>query len=420
MASFSFIHAADIHLDSPLLNLEKYEGAPVNLLRSAARKSLKDMVTLAIDRKVDFVLFSGDLYDGDWRDYNTGLFFISQMARLSSENIKVFIVLGNHDAKSRITRSLRLPSNVCVFSTERPETVTIEPLEVAIHGRSFPAPSVTENLSLTYPDPVPGYFNIGMLHTSLTGREGHETYAPCSVDDLKSKEYDYWALGHVHTLEIISSSPLIVFSGNIQGRHAKEDGEKGCMRITVSNDGGIDREFKPLDRIRWHRLAVNARGLETELDIVDAVLEKIQSICDDRFAAVRISVTGVSPELAGLKALKEKWVNEIRAGAVEIGHGSIWIEKVSFEYEEKKAALSELPAVSEINSVFREAREDDVFSNTLFRELDPLLKKMPLEFSERMNPASGVKKEWFGEILDRAEDILMHRIAGHPDGERDS
>lgn len=412
MTRFSFIHAADIHLDSPLLNLEKYEGAPVDLLRSAVRKSLTDMVNLAIERKVDFVLISGDLYDGDWPDYNTGLFFISRMARLSAENIRVFIVLGNHDAKSRITRSLRLPANVRVFSAERPETVTIEEIGVAVHGRSFPTQSVTENMSLGYPGRVSGCFNIGMLHTSLTGRQGHENYAPCSAEGLKSKEYDYWALGHVHTREIVSRDPLIVFPGNIQGRHAKEDGEKGCMQITVSDAGHTDLKFHAIDRIRWERLSVSARGCTTELEIVDAVLDQIRHLSESRFAAVRVSVTDISSELVGLKASKEKWINEIRAGAVEIGQGRIWIEKVSFEYAQRQRPLSELPAVSEIHAVCSEARKEGDLSETLFKELDPLLKKLPVELSERLGRRSDQASEWFTEILDRAEDILMNRISG--------
>ena len=65
---FKFIHAADIHLDSPLRGLEQYEGVPVQEIRNAARRALSNLVDLALDQKVAFVLIAGDLYDGDWRD----------------------------------------------------------------------------------------------------------------------------------------------------------------------------------------------------------------------------------------------------------------------------------------------------------------------------------------------------------------
>ena len=65
---FQFIHAADIHLDSPLLGLERYEGAPVEGIRGATREALKRLVTLAIQENVAFVLIVGDLYDGACQD----------------------------------------------------------------------------------------------------------------------------------------------------------------------------------------------------------------------------------------------------------------------------------------------------------------------------------------------------------------
>jgi len=172
-----FLHAADIHLDSPLQKLDHYEGAPVEELRHATRRALENMVELAMLEGVAFVLIAGDLYDGDWKDYNTGLYFISQMSKLHEANIPVYIVAGNHDAASKITKTLRLPDGVTLFATERPETFRMDNDGVAIHGQSFSTPAVKKNLAKNYPSLLTGYFNIGVLHTCATGREGHEPYA---------------------------------------------------------------------------------------------------------------------------------------------------------------------------------------------------------------------------------------------------
>jgi DNA repair exonuclease SbcCD nuclease subunit len=96
-----FIHAADIHLDSPLVGLRFYEGAPVDEIRGATRRAFQNLIELAITEKVDFILIAGDLYDGDWKDYNTGLFFLKEMAKLRDHGIRVFMISGNHDATSR-------------------------------------------------------------------------------------------------------------------------------------------------------------------------------------------------------------------------------------------------------------------------------------------------------------------------------
>jgi len=176
-----FIHAADIHLDSPLLGLERYEGAPVDAIRGATRQSLQNLVNLACDEQVDLALIAGDLYDGDWKDYNTGLAFSSQMAKLREAGVRVFIVAGNHDAANQMTRRLRLPENVKMLSSREPETVVLDDLGVAIHGQGFDKQAVTDDLSIRYPDAVRGMVNIGLLHTCAEGREGHGRYAPCSL-----------------------------------------------------------------------------------------------------------------------------------------------------------------------------------------------------------------------------------------------
>lgn len=133
-----FIHASDLHIDSPLRGLDRYEGAPVERLRTATRSALERLVDKALSERIDFVLFSGDLYDCDWQDFHTGLFFREQMVRLGRTGIRVFIVQGNHDAQGVITRQLTLPSNVTVFSSRSAHTIRIDELSVAIHGRSFP------------------------------------------------------------------------------------------------------------------------------------------------------------------------------------------------------------------------------------------------------------------------------------------
>jgi hypothetical protein len=186
---------------------------------------------------VSFVVIAGDIYDGEWKDTSIGLFFNREVARLDRTGIRVFVLKGNHDAESVVTRAISLPGNVFQFPT-KPKTVRIEELEVALHGRSFSDRAMTENIVLDYPDPVPGWFNIGVLHTSCEGRPGHANYAPCTVSQLKSLGYQYWALGHVHEYEELGWDPWIVFPGNLQGRSIRECGPKGAVLVDV-DDGRV-------------------------------------------------------------------------------------------------------------------------------------------------------------------------------------
>lgn len=273
---FKFIHAADIHLDSPCLGLEQYEGAPVQALRAATRAAISNLIDLAVTEEVEFVLIAGDLYDGDWRDYNTGLFMTAQMARLQKAGIRVFIVAGNHDAASRITRHLSFPDNVYVFPVKKPKSIVLPELRAVIHGQGFESRTETEDLAAGFPAPQFGSFNIGLLHTSLDGRAGHATYAPTTLEVLVSKGYDYWALGHVHKREVISEMPWIVFPGNLQGRHARETGPKGATLVRVENNMVVDATHHDLDDVRWEECGIDASaaaGGEEVMDSVRNVLE---------------------------------------------------------------------------------------------------------------------------------------------------
>ncbi len=184
-----FIHAADIHLDSPLTGLSAYGDAPVELLRSATRNAFSNLVSEAIDESVDFVVIAGDLYDGSWKDYNTGIYFSREMGRLNAVGIPVYLIYGNHDAESDTTKKLLLPANVHAFGASKPHTFRIPELKVALHGQSFKHAATTINLASGYPAPEPGWLNIGVLHTALEGYAEHASYAPCSIAELSAKGY---------------------------------------------------------------------------------------------------------------------------------------------------------------------------------------------------------------------------------------
>jgi len=295
---FKFIHAADVHLDSPLRGLSRYESAPEESIRDACRRAFENLVDLAIDEKVSFVLLAGDLYDGDWKDYSTGIFLSRQMGRLGNHGILVYTVAGNHDAANRITKALDNPANMTMLSSRKAETIKIDDLAVAIHGRSFGKQHVDENLAAGFPAAEKGMFNIGLLHTSLDGREGHAVYAPCSQDDLRSRGYPYWALGHIHKQEFVSEDPWIVFPGCIQGRHIKETGAKGCVLVTVEDNAVNSVKKCPLEVLRWVNCRVDLTDAAEKKEVIERTRRSIENeldSADGRPVAMRIRFEGAAP-----------------------------------------------------------------------------------------------------------------------------
>jgi predicted phosphodiesterase len=333
--AMKFIHAADLHLDSPLRGLEAHEAAPTVRLRSATRHACENLVQLALAEHVDLLVIAGDVYDGDWKDYSTGLFFRAQMVRLRDAGIPVFLIAGNHDAASVISRKLSLPENVHVFSTRTVESREVEGRPWVVHGRGFPNRAVPENLARDYPPAVPGKFNLGLLHTSLTGRPEHDTYAPCTEQDLREKGYDYWALGHIHQPEVVSRDPWIVFAGNCQGRHIRETGPRGCQLVQVNSALRVESvEPRALDVVRWHELRVDLVGSQTESEAlrrVRAAMEQTVAGADGRLVAARIVLAGHTPLHGVLHRDGQRWQAELLACAQDQGPEALWIERIKLE-----------------------------------------------------------------------------------------
>jgi DNA repair exonuclease SbcCD nuclease subunit len=416
-----FIHASDLHIDSPLRGLDRYEGAPVERLRTATRSTFERLIDKALSERVDFVLIAGDIYDCDWQDFHTGLFFRGQMVRLERAGIRVFIVQGNHDAQGVISKQLALPSNVTVFSSRTAQTIRLDDLSVAIHGRSFPEREVSEDLVPSYPAPLRGFFNIGLLHTSLTGRAGHDTYAPTDLPTLLTKGYDYWALGHIHAREVLNEQPRIVFSGNVQGRHAKETGPKGCELVTVEG-GRIEAEPLVLDVVRWSQVVVPLNGVN-RLDALNEkfrqALEPVTTGSTDRLHAVRVTLSGAT-ELYRLEATQPGTLAAaMHAAAQDIGETEVWIEQVRLDLSHPQArtvVAQRQDAVGELVRLVDSILNDETeLMRRVHAELGDLLGSLPQEVAAGDVPKLSDVAELKSLLVD-AEATVLARLTSTGEG----
>lgn len=361
--------------------LAAYDGAPVDELRGATRRALVNLVDLALEEQVAFVLIAGDVYDGSWRDFNTGLFYVAQMRRLREAGIPVVAVAGNHDAESRMTKGLPLPDGYTALNAKQPQTVELTDLGVAIHGQSFATAAVTDDLSAGYPDPLPGVLNIGLLHTSAGGREGHANYAPCSLEALVAHRYDYWALGHVHGREVLHQDPWVVFPGNVQGRHARETGPKGATLVTVHDGRIVAVEHRDLDVVRWASCVVDAGGCATSDEVAIAAADALRLHLDaakSRLVAARVTVEGVTDAHAAVARDPDTVIAAIRTRALDVHGDRVWLEKVRLHTRPKVdvAALRERDdATGEVLRTVG-AVDDDVLA-ALATEFADLKAKLP-------------------------------------------
>lgn len=416
------VHAADLHVDSPLRGLDRYDGAPVERLRGATRRALENLVALCIDGRADALLLAGDVFDGTWKDYSTGLFFAAQMSRLREAGIPVVLVRGNHDAMSSVAKALRLPDNVHELSAKKASTFELPNAPLAVHGQSFSERITSEDLAAKYPERIRGVFNVGLLHTSIDGREGHAPYAPTSVEIMRGKGYDYWALGHVHAREIVSKEPYIVYPGNLQGRHARETGTKGASVILVEDGVVRSIEHRALDVVRWDAVHVDVSAASGASDAIELVRDAVgarSTAAEGRILAARVTITGATRANAAIRSDTDHFVSELRSVANDTLGEGVWLEKVRIHTRTQldlERIRDEASAVGHLARRLLAMKTDPAELEALGAELAELDKKLPPELREGdgENVLRLTDPATLRALLEDVEQMLVPRLLEAP------
>ncbi len=423
------LHAADIHLDSPLQKLDRYEAAPADRIRGASRQAFRNLTRLAIEQQVDLVVIAGDLYDGEWTDQNTGLAFVAEASALVREGIPLAVIRGNHDAANQMTSSLPLPNNPdgseLFLAMDRPESRVFESAGIAVHGQSFRTRSETKNLAEHYPQPVSGLFNLGLLHTGLEGNSSHAHYAPCSPTQLTDKGYDYWALGHIHARRDhgLKGGPPIVFSGNLQGRHIGETGEKGCVIVEVDDRNACRYTFQPLDVLRWRECQIDV----TEMSHVEEVFDAYQAWLNEhvrdgegRLLIARVRLVGRSTLYRSLHRQVEQTRAELQAIGVAAAADAVWLEDVRVAVvppADPSVAVELEGPLESLSHVLEQLRSTSDAAGLIEGELKSLYKKLPKELTG--DPAQATFRfddpQWIAELIESAAADVLGRLQNHDD-----
>ena len=286
---FRFVHAADLHLDSPFKGIRNTHLGVGEILRQATFAAYDNLIKLCIDREVGALLVAGDVFDGADHSLAGQINFMKGLERLYEHGIRTFICHGNHDALDSWDAGLRTPDNVHRFGSE-PACVPVYPdsaTSPVVCGVSYPTREVRETLLGGFPSRDSTRFTIGLLHANVGGDSAHDPYAPCTIKNLTALGYDYWALGHVHTRDVKhEDSPWVVYSGNTQGRNPNETGARGVYVVDVDDEHRIEIEFVPVDSVRWEQRNLDIHDINTPLDLA----ERLTQIVDD----LRVEVEGRS------------------------------------------------------------------------------------------------------------------------------
>ncbi|MBT4124937.1 MAG: DNA repair exonuclease [Chloroflexi bacterium] len=365
MDSFRFVHAADLHIDSPFAGVGDADNRVATRLREATYEAFQNLVDLCINQNADFLVIAGDVYDGADRSVRAQLRFRNGLEKLAQAGIQSFVVHGNHDPLDGWQSSISWPEGVHIFGAT-PEWKNFEKngeVVAAVQGMSYPTREVTDNLATQFAPPESGnLFAIGLLHANVGANAAHPNYAPCTVEDLSASGIDYWALGHVHTRQTLKrAAPVIAYPGNTQGRHPNETGARGALVVDVDPSGASRSDFVALDVVRWERSDVDISNLET-IDSLDSAIrqatDNLSVQAEDRDVVCRLNIVGRGPlhEQLAADGAVEDLLDSVRNAWNASGSPWVWVERITD---------STRPAID----IESRAKQDDFLGATLKRAL---------------------------------------------------
>ena len=401
------LHTADVHLDSPLKSLALRDPDLRERVQTASRAAFVRIVDAAIAEEVAALLIAGDLFDGAERSARTAAFLVIQLERLRERGTRVFYIKGNHDAENPVTGELSLPDNVHVFDG-RGGKVQVSP-EVWIHGVSFASRHAPDSLLPKFPGPVDGAVNIAMLHSSLAGVEGHDPYAPCSVSDLVSSGYDYWALGHVHRRQVHAQAPWVVMPGMPQGRDMGETGPKSATLLTITDE--ITIKQVPTSVVEFLEMSVDVNKLETDDALRDLLRRRLRDAADgltSDSAVIRLKLTGRTPRRWQLLRDQDVWTDTVAQYARETG--VLWLDKIVFDLSAVDGAANS--ATDELAEIMNAIRKDNGFAESHRAEFEDILKEIPPQRRAELLPDEEETNRLILRLAESGSEGLIAQMKG--------
>ncbi len=333
MKTVKFIHCADLHLDSPMSGLKYLPEAIFQRLQNSTFKAFTNIIDLAIRTEVDFVVISGDLFDGADRSLRAQAKFRNEMDRLQRYGIQAYIIHGNHDHLGGSWTKMTWPDNVHVFAAniEVKKFTKQDGTSAHIYGFSYPERHVTERWIEKYEKVSGADFHIGLLHGHSEGVSEHGVYAPFHLTELLQKQFDYWALGHIHKREVLHAEPPVIYAGNPQGRNRKESGAKGCYLVTLT-ERGAEYQFNETNDVQWLVQTIDGSEITNQGSLFD--------LCQNAVQANRIEGKGI------VLTLEIVNLNQIEAG--EMNSGLVDELLATLQEQEQEQATDEFVWTREI------------------------------------------------------------------------
>lgn len=409
--SVRFVHAADLHLDAPFKGVDATDARVKDALVASTYRALDALVSACLEHRADFLVIAGDIYNASEKSLRAEFAFRDACVRLTDAGIPVYIARGNHDPLIGRWAGIALPEGVHVFSGDAVERIPFERdgrTVCALYGRSFRTAAEKTNLAPGYRRDPADELAVAVLHANVGGRPDHEPYAPCSLDDLRAAQMDYWALGHIHKAEVLAENPPVVYAGCTQGLTPNEQGIRGCRLVTLGPDGATT-EMIPTSSVVWQQHGLDVNGLdgaESLLDALGSAVDRMAESAEGRPVIARISLLGRTPlhHLLATGGALADILTEVRTGAL-MRDPWVWVDRIT-DSTRPEVDLDVLRAgedlAADLLQIADDLAADDERRTALIQEvLEPVLGKVDAKDRPIIDA---------GTILERARDLALDRL----------
>ncbi|GEO65514.1 metallophosphoesterase family protein [Companilactobacillus nantensis] len=351
-----FLHAADLHLDTPFIGISNFSKELQKQLQESTYQAAKKLFDTAVAEQVDFVILAGDVFDDTDSSLKAQMFLRDEFEKLKQAKIKVYLIYGNHDYYRNNFAVVKFPDNVTVFGQDvtTVEQTTKDGQRVGLTGFSYYKQHINDAVGKDYPQRGDFDYQIGILHAGV----GDDNYAPFQVSDLLQKGYDYWALGHIHKRQILHESPMIVYSGDIQGRNQNDITPKGFYIVSVENHV-TQMKFVKSSVYTWDKASIEARVEDT----ADSLINKITDVLSNPEVLLTLTINNAQKLSADVLKMLNR--NEILQHFSNVQTPSV-LYKIYLKFNDN-------PQLSQIDQKYWDEAENQTINLDDIKDLDSKL-----------------------------------------------
>ena len=396
-----FLHVADLHLDRTFEGLGQVPQTLLSFLSQQNKQLLTKMVDTALAEAVDFVLIVGDTFHQPVVALQTQSYFMTELARLEAAQIPVVLTFGNHDYFLPEKYWFEFPSNVHVIRSEVVQSIELQTKQhetVVLSGFSYNQRWLEASKVSEFPArDLAAAYHLGLYHGEQ-GQAHEQGYAPFSLSEMSQKNYDYWALGHIHQPRVLQEEPLIIYPGTPLGHSQKERVNPGFLLVEFNGQQG-SYQWLPQELLTWGSLRYDCIGTANRNALLTEVERELFDLMETSSGLIlcEIILEGSIEAMAQFSHAgdwEEELLHYFQESVYRETQGKIWPYRLRAEIlpgTEKLPPGVSMPLLTQLSDAYQAEERFAAITEELYRQSE-FQQLLPQDEESRASQLESVKR----------------------------